>query len=188
MVKGCDIPRNGSEFDEYRIVSILTTLHNIRHIIACFVNPPFGACLLGHILERLLQVLLAKRKLANGPNLGILEEKFRSVRGLLHGIAEHTGLRFFLISVSKVPAFRAMISGAASGSCAMGEPQSEQKRRCTAWPEDPVPDHFLMGPLTVNLSLGTTATRAVGKVSNHGTALLSSNWGGWEPRRTPTVG
>lgn len=72
-----------------------------------------------------------------------------------------TGLRFFLISVSKVPALSAMISGAASGSWAMGEPQSEQNRRQTDFPELPVPSHFLIGPLMVSLSLGTTATRAV---------------------------
>lgn len=82
-----------------------------------------------------------------------------------HGTIEsrqgtRTGLRFFLSSESKVPALRAMISGAASGSWAMGEPHSEQKRRWTALPEEPLPDHFLMGPLMVSLSLGTTATRA----------------------------
>jgi hypothetical protein len=71
-------------------------------------------------------------------------------------------LRFFLISVSRVPALRAMISGAASGSWAMGEPHSEQKRRWTSLPELPLPVHFLTGPLMVSLSLGTTATRAVG--------------------------
>lgn len=54
----------------------------------------------------------------------------------------------------------AMISGAASGSWAMGEPHSEQKTRCTALPELPTPAQLLVGPLTVSLSLGTTATRA----------------------------
>lgn len=37
------------------------------------MNPPFGVCLLRHMLERLSQVLLAERKLANGPDLGVLE-------------------------------------------------------------------------------------------------------------------
>lgn len=71
-----------------------------------------------------------------------------------------TGFRFFLISVSSVPALIAMISGAASGSWAMGEPHSEQNRRWTSWPEEPLLEYFLMGPLVVNLALGTTVTRA----------------------------
>jgi hypothetical protein len=74
----------------------------------------------------------------------------------------HTGFRVFLISVSKVPALRAMIGGAASGSWAIGEPHSEQKRRQTDLPELPLPSHFLIGPLMVRVSLGTTATRAKG--------------------------
>lgn len=74
---------------------------------------------------------------------------------------EHTGFRFFLISVSSEPPLRAMISGAASGSWAMGEPHSPQNQRHTALPDEPVPFHFLIGPSTVSLSLGTTATRAV---------------------------
>jgi hypothetical protein len=71
-----------------------------------------------------------------------------------------TGLSFFLRSVSSVPPLSAIISGAASGSWAMGEPHSEQNRRQTAFPELPVPFHFLTGPLRVSLSLGTTITRA----------------------------
>lgn len=71
-----------------------------------------------------------------------------------------SGLSVFLISVSRVPALRAMISGAASGSWAMGEPHSEQKMRCTSLPDEPLPAHDLVGPLSVSLSLGTTATRA----------------------------
>lgn len=54
----------------------------------------------------------------------------------------------------------AMISGAASGSWAMGEPHSEQKIRWTAWPEEPLLEYFLVGPLIVNWALGTTVTRA----------------------------
>lgn len=42
----------------------------------------------------------------------------------------------------------------------MGEPHSEQKRRQTDLPEDPLPSHFFIGPLIVSLSFGTTATRA----------------------------
>ena len=65
-----------------------------------------------------------------------------------------------MISVSKVPALRAMISGAASGSWAMGEPHSEQKMRWTSWPDEPLLEYFLVGPLMVSFALGTTATRA----------------------------
>ena len=53
------------------------------------------------------------------------------------------------------------MAGAASGSWAMGEPQSPQNQRQTDLPEEPLPSHFLIGPLTVSLSLGTTQTRAV---------------------------
>ena len=53
--------------------------------------------------------------------------------------------------------------GAASGSWAMGEPHSEQKRRQTELPEEPLPSHFLTGPLMVRTSLGTTQTRASGE-------------------------
>lgn len=83
--------------------------------------------------------------------------------GRKHGEREIflTGFRFFLISESRVPPLRAMISGAASGSWAMGDPHSEQKSRQTALPELPVPCHFLTGPFMVNLSLGTTQTRAI---------------------------
>lgn len=71
-----------------------------------------------------------------------------------------SGCKVFLISVSRVPALMAMISGAASGSCAIGDPHSEQKIRWTAFPEEPLPAQDLVGPLMVSLSLGTTATRA----------------------------
>lgn len=71
-----------------------------------------------------------------------------------------TGFKFFLISLSRVPALRTMISGAAEGSWAMGEPHSEQKSRSTVFPEAAVPVHFLTGPLMVSEALGTTATRA----------------------------
>jgi hypothetical protein len=54
-----------------------------------------------------------------------------------------------------------MISGAASGSWAMGEPQSPQNQRHTDLPELPLPSHFLRGPVTVREALGTTQTRAV---------------------------
>lgn len=72
-----------------------------------------------------------------------------------------TGFRVFLMAVSKVPALIAMISGAASGSWAMGEPHSEQKMRWTALPEEPTPAQLFVGPFTVSLALGTTATKAV---------------------------
>lgn len=78
---------------------------------------------------------------------------------------KRTGLRVFLISVDSEPPLRAMISGAASGSWAMGEPHSSQNQRQTALPESAVPFHFLTGPLTSSLSLRTTATRAVSYVS-----------------------
>lgn len=71
-----------------------------------------------------------------------------------------TGFNVFLISVSNVPALRAIIGGAASGSWAIGEPHSEQKVRWTSWPELPLLEYFLTGPLMVNTSLGTMATRA----------------------------
>ena len=74
--------------------------------------------------------------------------------------ARLTGFNAFLISVSNVPALRAIIGGAASGSWAIGEPHSEQKVRWTSWPELPLLEYFLAGPLIVNLSLGTMATRA----------------------------
>lgn len=71
-----------------------------------------------------------------------------------------SGSSVFLMSVSSVPALMAMISGAASGSCAMGDPQVGQKMRCTSLPEEPLLAHDLVVPLIVSLSLGTTATRA----------------------------
>lgn len=71
-----------------------------------------------------------------------------------------SGLSVFLISVSRVPALTAMISGAASGSCAMGDPHVGQKMRCTALPEEPLPAQDLVSPVILSLSLGTTATRA----------------------------
>lgn len=40
-----------------------------------------------------------------------------------------SGLSVFLMCSSSVPALMAMISGAASGSCAMGEPHVGQKMR-----------------------------------------------------------
>lgn len=76
-----------------------------------------------------------------------------------------SGLRVFLISVSSVPALIAMISGAASGSWAMGEPHSEQKIRWTSLPEEPLPAHDLVGPLIFSFSFGTTVTRARKKES-----------------------
>lgn len=60
------------------------------------------------------------------------------------------------------------MGGAASGSWAMGEPHSEQKRRWTSMPEEPLLVYFLTGPLMVKLSLGTTVT----------SARTVSNWGG----------
>lgn len=111
------------------------------------------------MLEGLGQVLLAERQLADSPDLGVLTQSV--FHWVTSNRGEPTGFRFFLISLSSVPALMAMISGAASGSCAMGEPHSEQKRRWTALPEEPVPDHVLMGPLMVSFSFGTTATRAV---------------------------
>jgi len=78
---------------------------------------------------------------------------------------EPTGFNFFLISISNVPAFIAIISGAESGSCAIGEPHSEQKIRWTALPELPMPAQLLVGPLISTLALGTTATRAYSIVS-----------------------
>lgn len=71
-----------------------------------------------------------------------------------------SGLSVFLMSLSRVPALMAMISGAASGSWAIGEPHSEQKIRWTSLPEEPLPAHDLVGPLIFSLSLGTTVTRA----------------------------
>lgn len=97
--------------------------------------------LLGHVLERIGQVLRAEGELADGPDLRVL-----FVCGVSCAILavfpvlfcrKRTGFRFFLISVSKVPALRAIIGGAASGSWAMGEPHSEQKMRWTGWPEEP---------------------------------------------------
>ncbi len=77
-----------------------------------------------------------------------------------HGIGIHTGFNVFLISTSRDPPLSAIMGGAASGSWAIGEPQSPQNQRQTALPESAVPFHFLSGPFTVNLSLGTTQTRA----------------------------
>lgn len=71
-----------------------------------------------------------------------------------------SGLSVFLMSVSSVPALMAMISGAASGSWAIGDPHVGQKTRCTALPELPLPAHDLVSPLILSLSLGTTVTRA----------------------------
>lgn len=72
-----------------------------------------------------------------------------------------SGFSFLLISVSSVPALMAMISGAASGSCAMGDPHSEQKMRCTSLPELPLPAQDFVGPVMVSFALGTMVTRAV---------------------------
>ena len=115
-----------------------------------------------HVLERLGKALLNEGKLANGPDLGVLKTRVSvSCRDRqLHTIKAHTGFRFFLISLSRVPALRAMISGAASGSWAMGLPHSGQNSLQTELPEEPLPSHFFTGPLMVSLSLGTTATRA----------------------------
>lgn len=91
----------------------------------------FSSHLLGHVLERLGQMLLAERKLANGPDFRILPGTY--VVSIFNPIARllnaRTGFRFFLISMSRVPALMAMISGAASGSWAIGEPHSEQNIR-----------------------------------------------------------
>lgn len=54
----------------------------------------------------------------------------------------------------------AMISGAASGSCAMGEPHSLQNMRWTALPEVPVPVQLFVGPEMATLSFWNTVTRA----------------------------
>lgn len=118
------------------------------------------------MLKRMRQLLLAKREFAGRPNLGILwgsqhqhsppqkETKEKKRKKL-------TGFNPFLISTSSVPPLIA-ITGAASGSCAIGDPHSEQNHRYTALPLSAVPFHFLMGPEVVNLSLGTTTTRAGG--------------------------
>lgn len=134
---------------------------------------------MGHTLEGLLELLLAEGQLALCPDFSVLrgKQKVKLARSPTSHIAHpanhadhfrgyapstliHTGLRVFLISVSRVPAFSAMISGAASGSWAMGEPHSEQKMRWTALPELPLPAQLLVGPRMVSLALGTTATRA----------------------------
>lgn len=95
------------------------------------------------------------------PSKGLASDSF--INGSLDLVQiSVSGFRFFLISMSRVPALRAMISGAASGSWAIGDPHSEQKMRCTSLPEEPFPAQDLVGPLIVSLSLGTTATRAVG--------------------------
>jgi len=87
-----------------------------------------------------------------------------------------SGLSVFLISLSSVPPLMAMISGAASGSWAIGEPHSEQKRRQTLLPELPLPSYFLTGPLMVSLSLGTTQTRARGGAGECGVSLTDDVW------------
>lgn len=83
-------------------------------------------------------MLLAEGELADGPDLGILVGSVNFFTKCREPREIRTGLRFFFSSVSRVPALRAMISGAASGSCAMGEPHSEQKRRWTTFPEEPL--------------------------------------------------
>lgn len=126
-----------------------------------------------HTLKRLGQLLLAERQLADGPDLGILLTTHispvhrpmgpgsKSQGGEAKRKRKRTGFRFFLISLSSEPPLTARM-GAPSGSWAMGEPHSEQNQRQTALPDSATPFHFLMGPLEVNLSLGTTQTRAVG--------------------------
>lgn len=115
--------------------------------------------LLGHVLEGLGEALLAEGQLAGGPDLGVLEcswsarhfSKYLSYTNIttFSGTKTdtgqemdkgklRTGFRFFFCSQSSVPALMAMISGAASGSCAMGEPHSVQKTRWTVLPEEPV--------------------------------------------------
>lgn len=117
------------------------------------------------MLKRMRQLLLAKRELAGRPNLGILPPpKCISTPPHTQHPSERkekrlTGFNPFLISVSSVPPLIA-ITGAASGSCAIGDPHSEQNHRYTALPLSAVPFHFLTGPVVVNLSLGTTTTRA----------------------------
>ena len=114
------------------------------------------------MLKRLSQTFLAERQFLLGPDLGVLNRQHTA-----HSISYligHTGFKVCLILSSRVPALMAMISGAASGSCAMGEPHSEQKMRWLALPEVPFFAKLFCGPRMVSLALGTTATRAVGLV------------------------
>lgn len=67
-------------------------------------------------------MLRTEGELADGPDLGVLFvcgvscAIFGGVSGTECLVKKRTGFRFFLISVSKVPALRAIIGGAASGS------------------------------------------------------------------------
>jgi hypothetical protein len=86
------------------------------------------------------EALQAEGKLAHGPDFGVLNGHICQYmfNTFITSAIQRTGFKFFLISVSRVPAFRAMIGGAASGSWAMGEPHSEQKMRWTGFPELPL--------------------------------------------------
>lgn len=134
--------------------------------VLCNHNTP-RQNLRGHVLEGISQVLLAEGQLASSPDFGILWSIQVSQHPQSHPhttlqdkVWKPTGFKFFLISLSRVPALMAIISGAASGSWAMGEPHSEQNRRWTSWPDEPLLEYFLTGPLMVNWALGTTVTRA----------------------------
>lgn len=83
----------------------------------------------GHVVESLLELLGHERQLADAPDLGVLSEvcvSHSSISSYIlqtkaygrRGMAGNrlTGLRFFLSSTERVPALRAMIGGAASGS------------------------------------------------------------------------
>ena len=50
------------------------------------------------------------------------------------------------MSVSSTPAFTAIISGAASGACAIGLPQSAQNILFTCWPLSPALEYVLSLP------------------------------------------
>ena len=83
---------------------------------------------------------------------------------LLNNVAagrdSRTGFNPFLISLSRVPALSATISGFPSGSWVMGDPHSGQNTRQTVFPESALPAQRFTLPLILSLSFGTTATRA----------------------------
>ena len=70
----------------------------------------------GHVLESILKLLSHERQFAGAPDLGgLLIMVSTSIHTCIDKVLL-TGLRAFLSSTERVPALRAMIGGAASGS------------------------------------------------------------------------
>src|ERR1700722_14617265 len=67
---------------------------------------------------------------------------------------------FTQVVSSSVPALMKVRPGITSTSEIIGEPHSEQKRRCTGFPLSPVSSKVLMGPVIEKDAAGTATTTA----------------------------